>query len=91
MIRKIKTASDLLNWYNEQYSAIQKQFPKMLAKYESMDRSLLVAECCRLFLTARDAVKDNWLICRCLKDEEIETIQKEVTRIERPREFNQNN
>lgn len=90
MTRRIKTARDLLNWYNEQYLAIQKKFPKMLAKYESMDRSLLVAECCRLFLTARDAVKDNWLICQCLKGEELETIQKKLRELN-ARESNQNN
>ena len=75
-MKKITTPEELLKWYNEQYPAIQKNFPKMLSKYESMDRSLLVAECCRLFLAARDAFKDVFLICGVLTAKKKEEIEK---------------
>ena len=76
MKKSIKSRKDLIDWFNDQLPAIRKRFPGMLRRFESMDRSQLVAECCRLQLTAMDAFKDLWLATKVLKGEEIEEIRK---------------
>ena len=44
----------LIEWFNNNIQRMREKDPEMLDRFESMDRSELVAECCRLHLVAID-------------------------------------
>lgn len=39
---------EILNWYRDNYDSLKKSMPEVIDRIESMDRSLLVAECVRV-------------------------------------------
>lgn len=39
---------EILNWYRDNYESLRKSMPEVIDRIESMDRSLLVAECVRV-------------------------------------------
>ena len=75
-MKRIKSTVELMDWFNEQLPAIKKKFGKSYNKYLSMDRSQLVAECCRLQMTAMSAMMDLWFVNQALKGEQLEKIRK---------------
>ena len=75
-MKRIKSTAELMAWFNEQLPAIEKKFGRSYNKYLSMDRSQLVAECCRLQMTAMSAMLDLWFFNQALKEEQLEKIRK---------------
>ena len=80
-MKRIKSTAELMDWFNEQLPAIEKKFGKSYNKYLSMDRSQLVAECCRLLMTTMSAMMDLWFINQTLKGEQLEEIRKAAEEI----------
>lgn len=39
---------EILTWYRDNYKSLRKSMPEVIDRIESMDRSLLVAECVRV-------------------------------------------
>lgn len=49
MVTKVVHANEeLLQWYRDEYDGLKNFMPAVIERIESMDRSLLVAECARL-------------------------------------------
>lgn len=44
----IHSDEELLEWYHENYDKLKEYMPAVIERIESMDRSLLVAECARV-------------------------------------------
>lgn len=75
-MKKINSTAELMDWFNKQLPAIEKKFGRSYNKYLSMDRSQLVAECCRLQMTAMSVMMDLWFVNQTLKGEQLEKIRK---------------
>jgi len=52
-----KHNEETLKWFNDNIEIMRNKYPEILDRIESMDRSQLVAECCRLHFTTRDYLK----------------------------------
>ena len=44
----VHSNEELLEWYHENYDELKEYMPAVIERIESMDRSLLVAECARV-------------------------------------------